>query len=153
MSYVTLLDRRSDSTNDCATAPAIRFAPPRSRGDAHHFRTDAGRLNRGLSPFVGRAIAFEIVARVQKDFCTRSRGGVLHDCPASFDKLRMRKACNGTKIGPHPELVEGRRALITSSATSAAPRLRVQNTSVPRHGYQMRLPCGFVAARRLPSPM
>src|SRR5262249_25531672 len=32
--------------------------------------------------------------------------------PASFDKLRMRESLRGTHDAPHPELVEGRTALI-----------------------------------------
>ncbi|MGE0119738.1 MAG: hypothetical protein AB7S71_11295 [Dongiaceae bacterium] len=34
---------------------------------------------------------------------------------ASFDKLRMRDDFHGTKKNPHPELVEGRAALIPVS--------------------------------------
>jgi len=45
-----------------------------------------------------------------------------HDDRASFDKLRKRGNLGGTKNYPHPELVEGRTALIPSSATSAPPR-------------------------------
>jgi len=65
---------------------------------------------------------------------TRRRGGGLHHRPASFDKLRMREDFGGTKIDPHPELVEGRTVLIPASDFSAPPRLRVTEAAARREG-------------------
>src|SRR5882672_3064694 len=84
----------------------------------------------------------------------RSRGGAeprrrlmspnasyrLHGRGASFDKLRMRQNLGGTKEGPHPELVEGRTALIPASVTSAFSASPRDKSSCPIE-VQMRLPC------------
>jgi formylmethanofuran dehydrogenase subunit B len=71
---------------------------------------------------------------------TRRRGGCRgwDRHPASFDKLRMSTDFHATEVHPHPELVEGRKAVMQGS--SASPRLRVQESSVPQHRHQMRLP-------------
>ena len=50
---------------------------------------------------------------------------------ASFDKLRMRNARNGRKIGPHPEPVEGRTAPIQASLIPPETRTRS-----PRYRYR-----------------
>jgi bifunctional non-homologous end joining protein LigD len=46
---------------------------------------------------------------------------------ASFGKLRLRKARSGGKIGPQPELVEGRTAPIPSTSAKPPPALAPEN--------------------------
>jgi hypothetical protein len=109
------------AAQDHAEQRAAEDAGEHERGDEEraHGRPDLASI--GLMMLLAAAGSF---------MRWRSPGGQLphvhifglHNAPASFDKLRIRENCVGTKKAPHPELVEGRTPLIPFSCTSLMRR-------------------------------
>jgi hypothetical protein len=53
--------------------------------------------------------------------------GVLNKLPAPFDKLRIRVFLSAGKIAPHPELVEGRTAVVQRSPKTTSLNVEEQD--------------------------
>src|SRR6185295_10200210 len=92
-----------------AAASRSRLRPPRSMSATCH-RPVTMRLM--SSPG----------ARVMRSGVVMLRWGEWARRRASFDKLRMRAFLRATKIFPHPELVEGRRAVLQRCANPIVAR-------------------------------
>src|SRR5262245_101 len=112
--------------------------PAFAHGHAHKFPTTQGRLTESPLPlWAGQSHMTSVLQHGSFLHAEARRRGAAEQTDvaqhllslarpyASFDRLRMRENLSGTKKSPHPELVEGRIALIPASLTSASPRLRV----------------------------
>src|SRR5215475_1965849 len=84
----------------------LRFCGP-SEMPAHFLISLAMKAK--SSSAIGRSGRISVIAARRGAVACMTRG-------ASFDKLRMRGSLDGTKKGPHPELVEGRTTLISASS-------------------------------------